>query len=46
MYWQKRFNGENPDVELENKFLEIRKEHKDYGYIRVLGEQGRHIQIH
>ncbi len=38
MYWQKRFNRENPDVELEHKILSIRKEHKDYGYRRILGE--------
>ncbi len=38
MYWQKRFYRENPDAELENKILEIRKEHKAYGYRRVLGE--------
>ncbi len=38
MYWQKRFDRENPDAELENKILEIRKEHKNYGYRRVLGE--------
>ncbi len=38
MYWQKRFDRENPNADLENKILEIRKEHKDYGYRRVLGE--------
>ena len=35
MYWQKRFDRENPDQEIEEKILGIRKEHKDYGYRRV-----------
>lgn len=38
MYWQKRFDRENPDKELEEKILEIRKEHKDFGYRRIYGE--------
>ncbi|MDB8661995.1 IS3 family transposase [Streptococcus anginosus] len=38
MYWQKRFDRENPDKEIEEKILEIRKTHKDYGYRRVVGE--------
>ena len=38
MYWQKRFDRENPDKELEEKILEIRKNNKDYGYRRILGE--------
>ena len=38
MYWQKRFDRENPDQEIEKKILEIRKEHKDYGYRRIFGE--------
>lgn len=38
MYWQKRFDRENPDKEVEEKILEIRKEHKDYGYRRILAE--------
>lgn len=38
MYWQKRFDRENPDKELENKILEIRKNNKDYGYRRIWGE--------
>ena len=32
MYWQKRFDRGNPDREIEKKILEIREEHKDYGY--------------
>ena len=38
MYWQKRFDRENPDRELEERILEIRKLHKDYVYRRILGE--------
>ncbi len=38
MYWQKRFDRENPDIELENKILEIRKNNKDFGYRRIYGE--------
>lgn len=38
MYWQNRFNRENPDKEIEEKILEIRKYHKDFGYRRILGE--------
>lgn len=38
MYWQKRFDKENPDKELEEKILEIRREHKDFGYRRIYGE--------
>lgn len=40
MYWQKRFDRENPDEALENEILEIRKEHKDFGYRRIQGELG------
>ena len=38
MYWQKRFDRENPDQEIEEKILGIRKEHKDYRYRRIFGE--------
>jgi putative transposase len=38
MYWQKRFDRENPNKELENKILEIRSANKDWGYRRVYGE--------
>ena len=38
MYWQKRFDRENPSKVLEEKIIEIRKEHKDFGYRRVWGE--------
>ena len=40
MYWQKRFDRENPDEALEKEILKIRKEHKDYGYRRIQGELG------
>ncbi|MBO6350828.1 IS3 family transposase, partial [Enterococcus casseliflavus] len=35
MYWQKRFDSPNPAQEIEEKMLEIRKEHKDYGGQRL-----------
>ena len=38
MYWQKRFDRGNPDQEIEKKVLEIREEHKNYGYRRILGD--------
>ena len=38
MYWQKRFDKDNPDREIEEAILAIRKNNKDYGYRRVLGE--------
>lgn len=38
MYWQKRFYRENTDKEIEETILEIRKDHKDYGYRRIFGE--------
>lgn len=38
MYWQKRFDRDNPNKELEDKILKIREANKDFGYRRVLGE--------
>lgn len=38
MYWQKRFDRENPDQDLEDKILEIQEKNKDYGYRRMYGE--------
>lgn len=38
MYWQKRFHREDPDAELTNIIMEIRKENKDFGYRRIYGE--------
>ena len=38
MYWKKRFDRKNPDIELENMIIEIRKNNKDFGYRRIYGE--------
>lgn len=38
MYWQKRLDRLNPDKEVEEAMLEIRKEHKDYGCLRIREE--------
>lgn len=39
MYWQQRFDRDNPDEELENKISEIFvKSNKTYGYRRITGE--------
>lgn len=38
MYWQKRFDREDPDLELLQLIRDIREEHKDYGYRRIYGE--------
>jgi len=38
MYWQKRFDREDPDAELLQQITAIRDEHKDYGYRRLWGE--------
>ena len=35
MYWQKRFDRENPNKELEDKILEIHRDNKDFGYRRI-----------
>jgi len=35
MYWQKRFNRENPNQELEDKILELHKVHRTFGYRRM-----------
>lgn len=37
MYWQKRFDREDPDEELKREIVQIRKEHKDFGYRRIHG---------
>ena len=37
MYWQKRFDKANPNQNLEDKILELHKEHKDFGYRRMHG---------
>lgn len=38
MYWQKRFERENPDKVLEETIIAVRKNNKDYGYRRVVAE--------
>lgn len=38
MYWQKRFNRANPDQEIEDVMLEIRKTNPNYGYRSICGE--------
>ena len=46
MYWQKRFDRENPDQELEDKILKLHNEHKDFGYRRMqamLCKLGYHV---
>lgn len=35
MYWQKRFDRENKDKDLEERILEIRQVHPNYGYRRI-----------
>ena len=40
MYWQKRFNRENPDQDLEEKIQKIQEKNKNYGYRRIFGELG------
>lgn len=37
MYWQKRFDREDPDEELKEEIIRIRKENKDFGYRRIHG---------
>ena len=46
MYWQKRFDREDPDEELRGKIYAIREEHPNFGYRRicaVLQNQGIYI---
>lgn len=38
MYWQKRFDRENPDKQLEDEITKIHIENKDYSYRRVYRE--------
>ena len=35
MYWQKRLNRPNKDIEIEDKILKIRKDNPNYGYRRI-----------
>ncbi|WP_316245003.1 IS3 family transposase, partial [Enterococcus raffinosus] len=46
MYWQKRFDRDNPDQGIEAEMLRIRKEHKNYGCLRMTNElknRGFHV---
>lgn len=46
MYWQKRFERQNPNQEIEEEMLKIRKQHKDYGCLRLTKElcnRGFHV---
>ena len=46
MYWQKRFDRVNPNKEIEERIIAIHREHKDFGYRRVLAvlrREGRTI---
>lgn len=38
MYWQKRFDREDPDIEILQIIRDIREEYKDYGCRRICGE--------
>ncbi len=38
MYWQSRFEKENPDKEIEEEIIRQRKLNKDFGYRRIYGE--------
>lgn len=38
MYWQARFNRIDKDLDIKEEILNIRKEHKNYGYRRVHAE--------
>lgn len=41
MYWQKRFDQEDPDAKLKLEMLAIREKHKDFGYRRMHKELGK-----
>ncbi len=41
MYWQKRFNREDPDKVLKDQLLSIREKHENYGYRRIQKELAR-----
>ena len=38
MYWQKRFDRNDPDLKIKEALLRIRKQHENYGY-RVMREK-------
>ena len=46
MYWQKRFDRENPDQKIEEEMLKIREKHTNYGCLRITKElrnRGFHV---
>ena len=46
MYWQKRFDKEDPDKAIKEEILELHERNKDYGYRRITGilrERGHKI---
>ena len=45
MYWQRKEKEENPDAEILEKILEIRKKHEDWGCKRIHGYLSRSIKI-
>lgn len=45
MYWQKRFDRKNPDQAIEERILELRLEHKDFGCKRLHGELRKEMII-
>ncbi len=38
MYWQKRFDRDNPDKKIEELITELHFKHKNFGYRRMTGE--------
>ncbi len=41
MYWQKRFDRENPDQKIEEEMLKIREKHTNYGSVAKFENQTR-----
>ena len=42
MYWQQRFDRQNPDAALEAKIKAIRQSDKDFGYGRIWGKSRKY----
>lgn len=45
MYWQRKEKEENPDAEIIEKILEIRKKHEDWGCKRIHGYLSKTMKI-
>ena len=45
MYWQRKEKEENPDAEIIEKILEIRKNHEDWGCKRIHGYLSKTMKI-